>query len=123
MAGGLGGGPRTIDPERKAKLRKALIRKLLSKYHPGISNSKTEKMIEQEVDRLMNMEKVTEEILQEVETRVRKQSNDEIAYIVTNPFKNVTAFKSGARDEWAAMNDMIVKVRHTGNSMADRFPW
>jgi hypothetical protein len=115
MSGQGGGGPKAIDPERKGKLRKALVRKLLTKYHPGISNSKTEKLIEQEVDRLMNMDKVSEDVLHEVEARVRKQSNDEIAYIVTNPFKNVTSFKSGARDEWAAMNDMIVKVRPESN--------
>lgn len=102
--------PRAVDPGRKEKLRAALIRKLLSKYHPGISNSKTERLVESEVDRLMGMDKVTEDVLHEVETRVRRQSNDEIAFIVTNPFKNVTSHKSGAKDEWAAMNDMVVKV-------------
>jgi len=99
-----------VDPERKEKLRAALVRKLLSKYHPGISNSKTERLVHSEVERLMAMDRVTEDVLHEVEARVRKQSNDEIAFIVTNPFKNVTSHKSGAQDEWAAMNEMVVRA-------------
>jgi len=102
-----GGG---IDFARKDKLRSALVKKLMSKYHPGIANSKTEQLVNREVDALMQMSKVTEEVLHEVEIKVRKQSNDEIALLVTNPFRNVTSFKSGASDEWAAMNDMVVRA-------------
>jgi hypothetical protein len=80
------------------------VKKLLTKFHPGLSNSKTEALINTEVERLMGMSKVTEEDLVEVENRVRKQSNDEVAFIATNPFKNVTASKSGATDEWAMMS-------------------
>jgi len=105
-----GGGGRGVDPARKEKLRTALVKKLLSKYHPGIADSKTERLVKSEVDRLMNMDRVTEDILHDVENKVRRQSNDEIAFIVTNPFKNVTSFKSGASDEWAAMNDMVVRA-------------
>lgn len=105
-----GGGGGVMDPARKDKLRSALVKKLMSKYHPGIADSKTERLVNTEVDRLMQMSKVTEDVLHEVENRVRKQSNDEIALLVTNPFKNVTAFKSGASDEWAVMNDMVVKA-------------
>ena len=75
------------DPERRNKLRAALVKKLLSKYHPGIANSKTESIINGEVDKLMNMTKVTEADLHAVEGRVRQQSNEEIAWITTNPFK------------------------------------
>ena len=78
-------------------MRSALVRKLLSKYHPGIANSKTEAVINKEVDALMSMSKVTEKDLHAVEARVRQQSNEEIAWITTNPFKRVTAYKSGAQ--------------------------
>lgn len=98
------------DPERRSKLRSALVKKLLSKYHPGIANSKTESVINAEVDKLMNMTKVTEADLHAVEGRVRQQSNEEIAWITTNPFKRVTAFKSGAQDEWAMVNELMVKA-------------
>lgn len=98
------------DPERRNKLRSALVKKLLSKYHPGIANSKTESIINAEVDKLMNMTKVTEADLHAVEGRVRQQSNEEIAWITTNPFKRVTAFKSGAQDEWAMVNELMVKA-------------
>ena len=89
------------DHARRQQLRAALVKKLLSKYHPGIANSKTEAQINEEVDKLMTMPKVTEADLHAVEGRVRQQSNEEIAWITTNPFKRVTAYKSGARDEWA----------------------
>ena len=95
---------------RKEKLRDALVRKLMSKYHPGLANSKTEALVNEEVDRLMQLRKVTEQDLLEVEGKVRKQSNEEIAMISTNPFKRVTSFKSGAKDEWAIMNDLVVKA-------------
>ncbi len=95
---------------RKEKLREALVRKLLAKYHPGIANSKTEALVNDEVDNLMKLMKVTENDLLEVEGKVRKQSNEEIAMISTNPFKRVTSYKSGAKDEWAIMNDLIVKA-------------
>ena len=58
----------------------------------------------------MNMTKVTEADLHAVEGRVRQQSNEEIAWITTNPFKRVTAFKSGAQDEWAMVNELMVKA-------------
>lgn len=57
------------------------------------------------------LRKVSEQDLHEIEAKVRKVSNEEVAFLVTNPFKRVTAFKSGAKDEWAQMNDMVVKVR------------
>lgn len=101
------GGP---DPVRREKLRVALIAKLMSKYHPGIAQSKTEKMVHKEVDELMKLRKVSEQDLHEIEAKVRKVSNEEVAFLVTNPFKRVTAFKSGAKDEWAQMNDMVVKA-------------
>jgi hypothetical protein len=41
---------------------------------------------------------------QEAEGRIRKQSNAEIAYIATNPFKLVVNHKSAHKDEWAQMN-------------------
>jgi len=105
-----------VDPARKERLRTALVKKLLSKYHPGIADSKTERLVNSEVDRLMSMTKVTEDDLHAVENKVRRQSNDEIAFIVTNPFKNVTSFKSGAADEWAAMNDMVVRAGFEADS-------
>jgi hypothetical protein len=89
------------DAARRQQLRSALARKLLKKYHPGIANSKTEAVINQQVDRLMSISKVTEQDLHDVEALVRQQSNEEIAWITTNPFKRVTAYKSGATDEWA----------------------
>lgn len=58
----------------------------------------------------MNMAKVTEQDLYAVEARVRQQSNEEIAWITTNPFKRVTAYKSGAQDEWAMVNELMVKA-------------
>ena len=82
----------------------------MSKYHPGLANSKTESLVNDEVDRLMQLKKVTEQDLLEVEAKVRKQSNEEIAMISTNPFKRVTSFKSGAKDEWAIMNELVVKA-------------
>jgi hypothetical protein len=82
----------------------------MAKYHPGIANSKTEALVNDEVDKLMRLTKVTENDLLEVEGKVRKQSNEEIAMISTNPFKRVTSYKSGAKDEWAMMNDLIVKA-------------
>jgi len=99
-----------VDAARREKLRTALIAKLMSKYHPGIAHSKTEALVQREVDALMKLPKVSEENLHTLEAKIRKQSNDEIAFIVTNPFKRVTAYKSGARDEWAAMNEMVVKA-------------
>ena len=95
---------------RKEKLRDALVRKLMAKYHPGLANSRTEALVNGEVDRLMQLRKVTEHDLLEVESKVRKQSNEEIGMISTNPFKRVTSFKSGAKDEWAIMNDLMVKA-------------
>jgi len=83
---------------------------LLAKYHPGIANSKTEALVNEEVNNLMQLMKVSENDLLEVEGKVRKQSNEEIAMISTNPFKRVTSYKSGAKDEWAIMNDLIVKA-------------
>lgn len=41
---------------------------------------------------------------QEAEGKIRKQSNAEIAYIATNPFKLVVNHKSAHKDEWAQMN-------------------
>jgi len=58
----------------------------------------------------MTMPKVTEADLHAVEGRVRQQSNEEIAWITTNPFKRVTAYKSGAQDEWAMVNELMVKA-------------
>lgn len=58
----------------------------------------------------MSISKVTEQDLHDVEALVRQQSNEEIAWITTNPFKRVTAFKSGATDEWAMVNDLMVKA-------------
>ena len=95
------------DAARRQQLRSALARKLLNKYHPGIANSKTEAVINQQVDRLMSISKVTEQDLHDVEALVRQQSNEEIAWITTNPFKRVTAFKSGATDEWAMVLTLL----------------
>eukprot|EP00960_Hanusia_phi_P063100 765368-Hanusia_phi.AAC.2 len=84
---------RTMDPvhqdsmRKREKLKEALIKKLLSKYQPGIKDSKTEQLIQSEVDRLLSKPKVSEKDLQEVEQRVRKQSNEEISWITSNPFK------------------------------------
>ena len=49
------GGARGPDPARREKLRSALIAKLMSKYHPGISHSKTEELVYKEVDALMKV--------------------------------------------------------------------
>jgi len=107
---------RTMDPvhqdsmRKREKLKEALIKKLLSKYQPGIKDSKTEQLIQSEVDRLLSKPKVSEKDLQEVEQRVRKQSNEEISWITSNPFKRVTVFRAGANDEWALMNDKVVQA-------------
>jgi len=58
----------------------------------------------------MSMVKVTEKDLHAVEALVRQQSNEEIFWITTNPFKRVTAYKSGAQDEWAMVNELMVKA-------------
>lgn len=42
---------------------------------------------------------------QDAEARIRKQSNTEIAYVATNPFKLVVNHKSAHKDEWAMMNN------------------
>ena len=55
----------------------------------------------------MSISKVTEQDLHDVEALVRQQSNEEIAWITTNPFKRVTAFKSGATDEWAMVLTLL----------------
>ena len=113
-----GGG----DVARRQQLRTALVRKLLSKYHPGIANSKTEATINKEVDRLMSMVKVTEKDLHAVEALVRQQSNEEIAWITTNPFKRVTAYKSGAQDEWAMVNELMVKAGFDAEAKKQQVP-
>lgn len=48
-------------------------------------------------------------VRQEAEARIRKQSNSEITYIATNPFKLVVSHKSADRDEWAQMNSAQAK--------------
>ena len=70
----------------------------------GIANSKTEKLIHSEVDALIEKGMVTEQDLRDAESRIRKQSNIDVAYIATNPFKLVVSHKSIEKDEWAQVN-------------------
>ena len=69
-----------------------------------MANSKTEKLIHSEVDALIEKGMVTEQELREAESRIRKQSNIDVAYIATNPFKLVVNHKSVQKDEWAQVN-------------------
>mmetsp|Transcript_19563 Transcript_19563/g.64966 ORF Transcript_19563/g.64966 Transcript_19563/m.64966 type:complete len:197 (-) Transcript_19563:730-1320(-) len=103
---------------KREKLKEALIKKLMSKYQPGIKDSKTEQLIRSEVDRLLSKPKVAEKDLQEVENKVRKQSNEEISWITSNPFKRVTVFRAGANDEWALMNAKVVEAGLTEEQRA-----
>ena len=80
-------GAQQESMRKREKLKEALIKKLMSKYQPGIKDSKTEQLIHSEVDRLLCKPKVAEKDLQEVENKVRKQSNEEISWITSNPFK------------------------------------
>ena len=73
-------------------------------YFSGIANSKTEKLIHSEVDALIEKGMVTEQDLRDAESRIRKQSNIDVAYIATNPFKLVVSHKSIEKDEWAQVN-------------------
>lgn len=73
-------------------------------YVSGIANSKTETLIHSEVDALIAKGMVTEQELREAEARIRKQSNIDVAYIATNPFKLVVSHKSVEKDEWAQVN-------------------
>lgn len=93
-----------VNLRKRNHLRSALIGKMLDKYHPGIANSKTEQLINSEIDRLLAVGVVSEDDLRETEAKVRKQSNEEIGTIATNPFKRILAHKSGETDDWAQMH-------------------
>lgn len=93
-----------VNLRRRQHLRSALVEKLLAKYYPGMANSKTEALINKEVDDLIDKGHVTEQDLRDAEARIRKQSNAEIAVIATSPFTSVLANKCAEKDEWAQLN-------------------
>ena len=97
--------PSVVNLQKRQSLRGALVDKLLAKYYPGIASSKTEALIHSEVDALINKGRVTEEDLRTAEAKIRQQSNSEISYIATNPFKRVIDHKSEGEDAWAKMVD------------------
>ena len=67
------------------------------------------------MDTLIARGTVTEQELRDAEARIRKQSNIDVAYIATNPFKLVVNNKSADRDDWAVMNSAQVAKGEKGN--------
>jgi len=101
--------PAQLTPRRDA-LRRSLVDKLLTKYHPGNPESSTEKFIRKGVEKLIELPKIKEGDLERLEYQIRMHSNSEVQDILLQPHKNIAARKQGLVDEWCVM--------HTWNSKA-----
>lgn len=96
---------------RKAKLRDALIEKLMKKYYPGVPNSETERTINAEVDKLLTLPKVTESDLELLEKKIRRVSTNEVQTMLLSPFGRVVDKKTGLKDEWGTFNKVQLQIQ------------